>query len=477
MSAKRKRGGAHRRPVDRVRVACVEILERWLHGGGHVEDLVEEHERRDRSSAEWSYAERRRLREIVFGCVRLRARYDHAIELRRDARKQSPPRLRALLWTALHEISQTRAPDHAVVDQAVEVSRATGLGWASGFVNAVLRRVLREGIETGFPDRSDDPLAHARLWWSHPAWMVERWNDLLGPAEMLELCEANDRRPRLVLRAAPGRREEARAALAALEWETAPVEPAPDALELVTRVPPSLIFDQVDEPLVLQDAAAQLIAPLLVEALGPTSRVLDLCAAPGGKATHLAQLLGEAGSVVAADLSVPRLARLGPTLERLGLAGRVRTVVADGRAGPWPPGSFDGVLLDAPCTGTGVLARRHEARWLRREEDLEDLPRLQIELLHRALDLVRPGGVVVYATCSLEAEENDEVVDSVLSAREDVEELGVGQHLPDSMRRGGRLQTWPHRHGLDGAFAARLRRLDPGDRDESVSPSPSEDRT
>jgi 16S rRNA (cytosine967-C5)-methyltransferase len=399
-----------------------------------------------------------RLREIVFSCVRLRARYDFAIDLRRDARKQPPPRLRVLLWAALHELVESRAPEHAVVDQAVEATRALGLAWAAGFVNGVLRSVLREGIERGFPSPDEDALAHASTWSSHPSWLVERWAEMLGPSEMLELCAANNRRPDPHLRALPGRREQLLRALAVLEWEAVPVECAPDALVLRTRVPPQSIFDQVCEPCAMQDAAAQLVAPLLASALGPGARVLDLCAAPGGKATHLAQLLDERSTVIAADARADRLADLTANLDRLRLHDRIARVVSDGRRPGLLGQAFDGVLVDAPCTGTGVLARRHDARWLRRPEDLVELPRLQVALLGRALDLVRPGGVVVYSTCSLEVEENDEVVDTVLGSREDVEEIGVGQDLPESMRRAGRMQTWPHRHGVDGAFAVRLRR-------------------
>lgn len=447
------------RSVDRVRLSAVEILERWIHGGGHAEDLIEVQERhRAKSSTEWTYAERRRLRELVFSCVRLRARYDHMIDLRRDAKKQPPPRLRALLWTALHEIGETRTPAHAAVDQAVEATRILDLRWAGGFVNALLRNVLRDGVEAGFPDAIEDPIGHASTWLSHPRWLVERWADLLGPTEMLELCAADNRRPDLHLRARPGQRETLAAALAALGWETRPVPPADDALALVTRVPPALLFDQVNEQMVLQDAAAQLVAPLLASVMPAGATVLDLCAAPGGKVTHLAQLLGAGARVIASDRSEARLRALGCTLQRLQLVDRVHRVVNDGSAPGLRTGCFDGVLVDAPCTGTGVLARRHEARWLRDADDLVDMPRLQAQLLHRALDLVRPGGVVVYSTCSLEAEENDEVVDSVLAARDDVQEIGVGDTLPESMCRGGRMQIWPHRHGLDGAFAALLRR-------------------
>jgi 16S rRNA (cytosine967-C5)-methyltransferase len=166
--------------------------------------------------------------------------------------------------------------------------------------------------------------------------------------------------------------------------------------------------------------------------------------------------------LLSVDISWRRLSRLRENLARRGLEGRMSILLADGRAAPLQAQSADVVLLDAPCTGTGVLARRHDARWRREPEDLIRMARLQRALLVAAIDLLRPGGTVVYATCSLEAEENDEVVDSVLRLRDDVEEIGVPVSVAHELRCGKRLQCWPHRHGTDGAFAARLRRREAG---------------
>jgi 16S rRNA (cytosine967-C5)-methyltransferase len=149
-------------------------------------------------------------------------------------------------------------------------------------------------------------------------------------------------------------------------------------------------------------------------------------------------------------------------MDRLGLDERLELTVADAGRPPFGPGNFDAVLLDAPCTGTGVLARRHDARWIRRPEHVRELGDLQRVLLDAAVDLLRPGGVVVYATCSLEPEENDEVVDFVLGRREDVREWPIEEEAPGEFVRDGRLSTWPHRHGIDGAFAARLRKRSEG---------------
>jgi 16S rRNA (cytosine967-C5)-methyltransferase len=376
----------------------------------------------------------------------------------RSRKSRTPaPELRAIFWIALHELTELDHKAHAVVDEAVRLTEALDVGYARGFVNGLLRGYLREP-EGDFPPRAD-AVAHASTWLSHPQWLVERWKDGLGETGMLELCAANNERPRLYLRARPGRRTALRRELDRLGWEAAEVELLPDALELLTRVPPALLLSQVEEPCVLQDAAAQLVAPVLA-AVRPR-RVLDLCAAPGGKATHLADLLPES-LVVAVDSSARRLSRLADSMDRLGLDERLELTVADAGRPPFGPGNFDAVLLDAPCTGTGVLARRHDARWIRRPEHVRELGDLQRVLLDAAVDLLRPGGVVVYATCSLEPEENDEVVDFVLGRREDVREWPIEEEAPGEFVRDGRLSTWPHRHGIDGAFAARLRKRSEG---------------
>ncbi|RKZ10109.1 hypothetical protein DRQ53_08350 [bacterium] len=452
---KRKRG------VDRVRAGAVAILARWQRQHIHVEELVERHDASPGGGGgSWSPAERRRLRELVFSCVRLRARYDHIIESHSKRSTKLAPEVRAVFWVALHELVELDHPPHAVVDEAVRVVTGTGAGYARGFVNGLLRGVLRDGLRASFPDPAD-AVAYAMTWHSHPQWLVRRWVEQLGQEEAIALCAANNERPRLCLRTSPGARDAVVQLLTAMEWESEEVTFLPDGLWMKTRVPPALLLDQAGDRCTMQDAAAQLVAPLL--AIDAPGLVLDLCAAPGGKASHLASLLPNS-TVIAADLARSRLGRLLPTLERLGLGDRVACVVADARQAPFASGSFDAVLLDAPCTGTGVLSRRHDARWNRKPEDVQELAGLQRVLLSQALDLVRPGGVVLYSTCSLEPEENDEVVDFVLAAREDVREWPLDGCVRDEFLRRGRLATWPHRDHVDGAFAARLRKLEDQDR-------------
>jgi 16S rRNA (cytosine967-C5)-methyltransferase len=403
---------------------------------------------------QWPYVRRRRLRELVFGVVRLRGRYQWMVESRARRSTNVDDTVRSVLYVALHELCEHDTAPFAVVDQAVRAAKRLGAARAAGFVNALLRGVLRDGVRAGFPDADLQPLEHAATWLSHPEWLVRRWALQLPVVEVLELCAANNRRPELVLRAPAGQRDHLLAALAEREWEARAHPLGPDAVEMVTRIPPALLLAQLPEPGVVQDAAAQLIAPLLTGSR--PRRILDLCAAPGGKATHLASLLRGGTRIIAMDPSGGRLRRLGVTAQRLGLSN-VTLLVGDGRRPPLV-GGFDAVLVDAPCTGTGVLARRHDARWRRTPADVARLPQLQAELLRQAVGLARPGGTIVYATCSLEPEENDAVVDLVLKERSDLVELGVEGLVPAAAADGPRMRVWPHRHRADGAFAARLQR-------------------
>jgi 16S rRNA (cytosine967-C5)-methyltransferase len=448
--------------ADRVRLGAVDLLGRWIQGEKPASALVADLERRvERSRSPWTYGERRRLRELVFGTVRLKQRYTTMVEHRAGRPGRIRPRVWAALWVGLHEICELNTPSFAVVDQAVRIVRRRENEAASRFVNAVLRNVLREGPQRDFPSPHVDPVGYATTWLSHPRWLVERWAARMGTDEMLRLCRANNERSHLTLRVPGGRRAEVQQTFAGLGWKSRLLSHGPQALELQTRVPAPLVLHESPVPLVVQDEAAQLVAPLCLPTLEETwragaPRILDACAAPGGKTTHLAELFEDRATIVAMDVSSRRSRQLRETLARTGR--RASVVIADGRRPPFAGPRFDAVLLDAPCTGTGVLARRHDARWRRRPEDLVELAKLQVRLLHFAVDVTRPGGIIVYSTCSLEPEENDAVVNAVLAARRDVVDTGAAGCVPPDLLGEGRLRTVPHRHGMDGAFAARLRK-------------------
>lgn len=439
--------------LDPVRRVVGKLLVAWRENPQKtIDDLLEE----SQETAALHPDARRRMRELLFGCIHGLGRYEFIVHRHARSSKRVPPAAWASVMMGLHELSAMRTPQHAAVDQAVTACRQLGAPHAARFVNGVLRGALREGLDAGIPSAEEDPRAHAEIALSHPRWLVERWAKVLGNEELLALCSWNNRRPDLVIRAIPNARAELESECERLGWEAERCRNE-DGLRILTRVPAPILLHEFGTRCTIQDEAAQLIAPLAT--LQSPATVVDLCAAPGGKTTHLAQLLPEA-QIVAVDRSLGRVERIRENVERLNLEN-VRIVVGDGtELGPAELSieGADAVLVDAPCTGTGVLARRHDLRWRRTERDLGGLVELQRSLLERAVELVRPGGVVIYATCSLEVEENDGVVDAMLQSRDDVEEIGVDNSTDVMFLRDRRLSVWPQRHGCDGAFAARLRR-------------------
>jgi 16S rRNA (cytosine967-C5)-methyltransferase len=294
---------------------------------------------------------------------------------------------------------------------------------------------------------------------SHPKWIVSALRDALGPdrGEIEELLEADNRRPRVTLAARPGR-------ATAEELLEAGAEAAPYSpyAAVLPEGDPAAIPAVRDGRAAVQDEASQLVALAMaaVPAEGRDALWADLCAGPGGKAGLLAALATERGArLLAADLQPHRAALVARAVD-----DRAGVVVADGTAPAWRPGAFDRVLLDVPCTGLGALRRRPEARWRRGPEAVAELGPVQRELLRRALESVRPGGVVAYVTCSPHLAETRVVVDDVLRGRDDVERLDSPAVLASvapgltGLGDGPYAQFWPHRHGTDAMFLALLRR-------------------
>jgi 16S rRNA (cytosine967-C5)-methyltransferase len=400
-------------------------------------------------------------RELVYGTLRLRGRLDFRIAQysKRSLDALDADVLDVLRLGAYQLLEMGGVPPYAAVSQSVELAkRAAGRG-AGGFVNGVLQSLRRAGAHSTFPAFDADPIAHLTTWGSHPQWLVERWLARFGAADTRRLVDANNRRPELYLRVL-GEPEAGRARLAACGTVVAAVRGVPRAL----HVPDAEVGTALAEaPVIVQDPAAGLVVTYADVAAGGV--VLDLAAAPGGKSLGLA---GERPGrrpalVVASDVSAARLERVRLNLERLrrappqGLGDLdLALVVADGRRPPFR--GADAVLLDAPCTGTGTLRRHPDGRWRIGPPDLAALVQLQRELLDAAAALVRPQGLLVYATCSLEPEENELQVRGFLERRPDfVIDAGDAVTAPFAGNDGA-LYVLPHRDGWDGAYAARLRR-------------------
>ena len=412
--------------------------------------------------------------EITTGVLRWQAALDHLI-----ARIAGRPtsRLDAEVLTVLrvgaYQLRHLeRVPSAAAVNESVTLVRRIGKTSAAGLVNAVLRRIAAaEPGEHLPPEPGPDAAREARLAYlsvtcSHPLWLVERWLDRLGFSRTLDWVRFNPRPPALTLRANRVRttRRDLAALLATHDVRTAETRFAADGLTVLSGNP--LRTPLADQGLFLvQDEASQLVAELT--AVSPGETVLDVCAAPGGKTTAIAAALGASGRLVASDLRPARVQLLRRTLARAG-AGAVPVIRLDLRQ-PLPLRAvFDCVLVDAPCSGLGVVRRDPEIRWRREPADLARFAREQRTMMHHAAAAVRPGGRLVYATCSSEPEENEQVIAAFLADHDDFAPIGrpeLAAALPGRLEAvlddEGRLATRPDAHGLEVFFGAVLRRRGP----------------
>lgn len=383
--------------------------------------------------------------DIAFGCLRLRARLDAWIRACADRPPSRMDRaVRDWLRIGVYQLKELRIPDHAAVGETVGAARsALGRGRA-GYVNAVLRALARRRDADPFPDPDADPVGHLCSWGSHPEWLVRRWLARWELVDVRQLVELQNRPPDVVVRMLTG---EAPAPPDGVELEPVPGWPRSYRLE---RGLPETALSHLRA--VVQDPAASAVVDYAGDPLaGP---VFDVCAAPGTKTLGLAA--GYGVPVVALDVSHRRLARLGAPARRLGLP--VSAVVADARR--LPVAEAGTVLADVPCTGTGVLRRRADARWRLGQRGLGDLVALQREIVDACAAAVRPGGLLVYSTCSLEREENEGQVDAFLDRRPDYRrDPPAAGARSDCVTPRGDLFVRPWLTGTDGAYAARLRRV------------------
>ncbi|MEX1181886.1 MAG: 16S rRNA (cytosine(967)-C(5))-methyltransferase RsmB [Gemmatimonadota bacterium] len=406
--------------------------------------------------------------ELVYGTLRLRGRLDHVLAAlsARPLGRIDDDILDVLRLGAYQLLEMDSVPAYAAVSQSVELARRTARS-AAGFVNGVLQSLRRAPAAVTFPSFEADPVAHLSTWGSHPRWLVERWLTRYGAEAARRLVTSNNERPQLYLRAL-GQPRAVQALLLSQGIEVEPVSFAPGALRVLNG---SAAAALAAAPVIVQDPAAGLV---VTYAGTTTGSVIDLASAPGGKALSLAAGVGAVEGrdgrpfVVAADRSRRRLARVTDSAARLqrsapeglGQLG-IAAVAADARTPPFR--AADMVLLDAPCTGTGTLRRHPDGRWRLAPEDIASLAALQSELLDSAAGLVRPGGVLVYATCSIEPEENELQVAAFLERHGEFDmdqqaQVPGGQLEPGLLDTDGTLRVLPHEHGVDGAFAARLRR-------------------
>jgi 16S rRNA (cytosine967-C5)-methyltransferase len=421
-----------------------------------VESRRRLHDERDRSLAA----------AIVHGTLRWQRECDYLIERVSARPLEAIDRdvlviLRSSLYQILH---LDRVPSAAVVDDAVSLARASRKTSATGFVNAVLRSTLRRRHTLPLPARPDDPvnreaaLRYLGITWSHPEWLVSRWLDRVGFEHAESWVRFNNGAAPLTLAVNGLRasRDEVRTTLAAEGIECEDTHFAPHGLRVVVGNP---LQRALHDRFLVQDEASQLV-PAVLDAR-PGERVLDLCAAPGGKTVAICGDMGDRGLLAACDVRARRVALLRDTI-RLAGCGQVRPVQISSEGSlPFTSG-FDRVLVDAPCSGLGTVRRDPDIKWRRQERDLSALAERQLALLQRAAGVLRPGGRLVYATCSSEPEENEMVVERFLATQPAFRLLdlrGEGRaELAPVLDGSGLLRTLPFAHGLEAFFAAALQR-------------------
>jgi 16S rRNA (cytosine967-C5)-methyltransferase len=411
------------------------------------------------SEEELSAQDRALCHELVLGTLRWQLWLDHLISYyaRRSAEKLDAP-VRLVLRLGLYQLRfLSRIPASAAVNESVKLVRQARVSSADTFVNAVLRRATREA-DYDPASGIRDTLERISVETSHPRWLVECWSNYFGVEEAAAFARSNNDAPPVAFRLTVKAEAQGTVLLEQLRAAGGELEPskiAKDAWRI--RGAGQRLRELAREGLVyLQDEASQLVAEVL-DAQGG-ERVLDTCAAPGSKTTHIAARAKERALVVAGDVYEHRLRTLLETSARQG-SQAVRAVAYDAEAGlPFAPGSFDRALVDAPCTGTGTLRRNPEIRWRISASDIAELSARQKRILCNASELVRPGGRLVYSTCSVEAEENEQVVSAFLRERQGFEQIEV--QAPASLRcDNGAARTWPHRDGADGFFIAAFSRL------------------
>jgi len=447
----------HSKLKDNPRALAVQILNRVDRERSFAEPLLDSVLSSGRPRAE---ADRGLLTFLVYGTLRMRGLLDFLIDrFHRGKPSALEPGVRNILRVALYQVRfAEKIPAYAAVDEAVDTAKRLTPG-RDRLVNAILRNALRGLPGVVFPDPASDPAGHLSVVHSHPLWLVDRWIADLGLEETRALCRADNEIPPLALRVNTLRatRDGILARLARAGLEAKAARRSPDGIVLTK---PSSSLREVPEVaeglLFIQDEASQLVSRLLTPQSG--ERVLDLCAGTGGKTTHLAALMENGGEIVAADIRQAKLTALESAARLRGIA-TVRTVLVDATDpdGTARLGTFDRVLVDAPCSGLGTLRRNPEIRWHLTERKLAEMPALQGRILHNAAGCVKPGGTLLYSTCSVMPEENDGVVATFLDRHPGFSQAGPPDSFPPGVLDGrGFFRTFPHRHGTDGFFAALL---------------------
>ncbi|WP_246059430.1 16S rRNA (cytosine(967)-C(5))-methyltransferase RsmB [Paenibacillus lautus] len=403
--------------------------------------------------------------ELIYGTISRLNTLDYFLDkfVNKGVQKLQPW-VRALLRISLYQVVYLdRIPDHAVVSEAVNLAKRRGHQGISGMVNGVLRNILRQKESMAIPENM--PAAQRiSLLHSHPQWLVERWIFQYGIETTEAICAANNEPPAVSVRVNTTMlsREDMLTLMSSHGLDATPSSLSPYGIVVKGAGNMALTDWYRDGMISIQDESSMLVAEAVKPE--PGMRVLDCCAAPGGKSAHMGELMKDEGSIVANDIHAHKGKLISDQASRLGLDS-ISIVTGDALdlVDRFEPASFDRILLDAPCSGLGVIRRKPDLKWGKSQEDIHEIAALQLRLLESVSTLLRPGGLLVYSTCTIEPLENEGVVSAFLEGHSEFEiaedGLGALSRLEEkSLQRGGGIQILPQHYHSDGFYIARLGR-------------------
>jgi 16S rRNA (cytosine967-C5)-methyltransferase len=450
-------------PFD-ARKSALDLLNTLDKGRRTLDSILEDY---SRPGALSSRQERALFQALVYGVLRWRGRLDYIISHFSSTRfnKINPAVLNILRLALFQIIYLDRIPDSAAVNTAVELAKRPAAPWVVRYVNGLLRTAARQYRNVAFPDLNKDAIAAIAAIKSFPEWIIRNWLDRYGLENTGLLCDSLNDIPPLTVRTNTLKASR-RQLMEALRSEAEQVQPTPYAPDGVTFINPAASIPELSAFKAgwfqVQDEAAQLVSLLLDPQPGET--VLDACAGLGGKTGHIAQLMKNKGIVVALDVDESKLLRLKTDMKRLGVS--ILATLGHNLEQEWPrhqPQGFDRVLLDAPCSGLGVLRRNPDIKWRSSKKNLRKFYTRQLRLMENASRLVKPSGILVYAVCSPEPEENEMVINDFLKIHTDYIISKESGRLPENLhsmaREPGVLKTFPHLRQMDGFYSVRLQRI------------------
>lgn len=410
--------------------------------------------------ADLSEQDRRFITELVYGTVKTSGTLEWILScyISRPFDKIAPMIQDILKMGVYQLLYMTKVPESAACNQSVELAKKYGHAGTVKFVNAVLRNFLRNKEKAAFPSAEEDPVACLALSYHHPAWLIKRWLKRYGAEEVKALCSFDNSSAALSVRTNTLKttREKLLQVLAGEGTCCRVSDWTPEGILCLSHRGMDAFHSLREGLFQVQDESSMLVAHIL--APQPGEFIIDTCSAPGGKTTHIAALMKNEGKVLAVDIYGHKLARVEENARRLGIS-IIKTELSDAaEIGDRYPVQADRVLVDAPCSGLGVLRRKPDSRWRKTEGMLRQLPELQLKILQSAAKAVKPGGVLVYSTCTIEPEENQLLVEKFLRLHPEFVLETTGAYLPCGKTDAVMLQLLPQRDGVDGFFIARMKR-------------------